>query len=945
MKNTCTFWTLLLAFLSLPMIGWSQISFTNSNELLLNSNVHSGVAIAVVDMNGDGLDDIARLDEGTILNIEYQQVDGTFTNLEIGQIANGSQWSMCAADCDNNGFNDVLAGGFYDGVKLITANTDGTAFNTTTLPGADIFIQGSNFADINNDGFLDVFACHDDAESRIWGNNGNGTFFEADNWIDMATVPVSDNSGNYGSVWSDFDNDGDLDLYIAKCRQGVGNPEDPRRINALYVNDGNNNYTEMADEYGLKIGAQSWTAEFNDIDNDGDLDCFITNHDVASMLLENDGTGHFTDITAGSGLDVGGLPIQGLMRDFDNDGYLDILVAGSQHFLFRNNGDKTFSEVPNPFNSNDIESFGLGDLNHDGFIDIYAGYANIYTNPSNIDDVIWMNGGNDNNFLVVDLEGTISNRNAVGARVEVHGPWGMQVREIRAGESYGIMNSFAAHFGLGTNSVVDSLVIKWPSGVVNTYEDIMVNQFIEVIEEECISPTASITNSNGTVFCSGESTDLTAPSGYTYQWSNGENSQSITVTEAGTYNVTISDASGCEGVSANIQIEVDPALDVQLEVGGSLAFCEGGSVILTASEGASYQWSNGEMTQSIMAQDAGVYSVMVEGLCDFYPSEEVTVEVFSVEEPLVENDTIYEVSTATLEASGESPHWYAVPSGGVPLFVGPVFTTPELDATTTYYVEDLALFDGGMGAVGPTEQAGSSQYNGNTYNGGLYFDAADDFILQTVTVFTDTEATRTIELLDESGAVIASKNVLIAEGSSAVLLDFLVPEGQNYTLTTNGDMNQTTLGTNSPRLQRSNEDVEFPYVLENVVTITSSDAGDDFYYYFYNWQVEKVGVECTSDRVAVDVVYIEPNSVFGQHGADHWAVFPNPTTGEITIAWDQAQAGQLEVRRLDGALLRTIQIAEGTQQKTLSLAGMAKGLYTLVFQNKEGRSYQKVVVQ
>jgi hypothetical protein len=91
-----------------------------------------------------------------------------------------------------------------------------------------------------------VFACHDDAAGRIWGNDGSGALQESNNWIDLATVPASDNSGNYGSVWSDIDNDGDLDLYIAKCRQGVNDPSDPRRINALYINDGAGNYTEAA---------------------------------------------------------------------------------------------------------------------------------------------------------------------------------------------------------------------------------------------------------------------------------------------------------------------------------------------------------------------------------------------------------------------------------------------------------------------------------------------------------------------------------------------------------------------------------------------------------------------------------------------------------------------------------------------------------------------------
>ena len=112
---------------------------------------------------------------------------------------------------------------------------------------------------------------------------------------------------NYGTVFSDFDSDGDVDLYIAKCRQFVSDPQDPRRINQLWVNDGQGGWTEEAADRGLVFFEQSWTADFGDIDNDGDMDLAVTNHSTTLFLLENDGTGHYTDITAGSGMEVSGL--------------------------------------------------------------------------------------------------------------------------------------------------------------------------------------------------------------------------------------------------------------------------------------------------------------------------------------------------------------------------------------------------------------------------------------------------------------------------------------------------------------------------------------------------------------------------------------------------------------------------------------------------------------
>ena len=111
------FYALVPLFLALALPSSGQISFSDGNSLLSNPNVRSGVAIAVVDMNGDGLDDIVRLSGGQELLIEFQQPGGApFLNYTYGSIAGQSQWSMCVADVDNDGYNDVLAGGRYDNV-------------------------------------------------------------------------------------------------------------------------------------------------------------------------------------------------------------------------------------------------------------------------------------------------------------------------------------------------------------------------------------------------------------------------------------------------------------------------------------------------------------------------------------------------------------------------------------------------------------------------------------------------------------------------------------------------------------------------------------------------------------------------------------------------------------------------------------------------------------
>jgi len=433
--------------ISPSLIG--QVSFTNQGTLY-PGDIYSGAPMGIADMNGDGKDDIIHLDDRVTLKISFQNAPGqTFSQQNYGQLNSGSEWALCVGDVDENGINDIMAGGAYNNIKLITGNAQGQ-FTTSLLSNSNIFVQGSNFVDINNDGSIDLFACSDESDSRKYRNDGAGNFV-LDNTLIYTESPGSDHSGNYASIWTDYDNDGDLDMYLSKCRQGVTSATDLRRINKLFQNDGNNNFTDVAGTAGLRIGAQTWTTDFADIDNDGDMDAFVNNHGDDCSLYRNNGNGTFTDITAGSGF----LPtlqgssalegIQSIFRDFDNDGDVDLLFSGSAHYLFYNDGNGSFSLAANPFNAQIIHSFAVGDLNHDGFLDIYAGHGRGFNTLGSSPDELFMNNGNANHWIAVKLEGTQSNKNGIGARIEVYGPWGKQIREVRSGEGYGIMNTFTQH--------------------------------------------------------------------------------------------------------------------------------------------------------------------------------------------------------------------------------------------------------------------------------------------------------------------------------------------------------------------------------------------------------------------------------------------------------------------------------------------------------------------
>ena len=232
--------------------GWVHAqSFTNGNANLPET-FNSGGCVGFADLDGDGYDDLVILDQSRSLHTLYQSTDGTFTDYALGQVSGSSQWGMCVGDFDNDGHKDVFSGGSYDGVHLmhITAPGQGTL---SEPENGSMFMQACNMADVDQDGVLDVFACHDDAVSRLWKGSEGGTLDDQNlmplTSYDTGGYPNTDHSGNYGSVWTDFDRDGDIDLYIAKCRQFVNDPQDPRRVNQL-GNDGNGNYTEEAAERG-----------------------------------------------------------------------------------------------------------------------------------------------------------------------------------------------------------------------------------------------------------------------------------------------------------------------------------------------------------------------------------------------------------------------------------------------------------------------------------------------------------------------------------------------------------------------------------------------------------------------------------------------------------------------------------------------------------------------
>lgn len=459
--------------LAAPPPAPDRLSFTSTNV----PGITGGYDNCIVDMNGDYLDDIVSAVSTTQLVITYQNGNGSFTTTGY-PVTNTSvlpSWSIAAGDYDNNGFNDLIYGS-GSGVCFLKANATGTGY-TTDRKTQSYLVQRTNFVDINNDGKLDAFACDDNAPNRYYINDGTNLNHIQGGIGDFPT------GGNYASLWTDYDNDGDIDMVLAKCGQGgsgVGG-----NIDQLWKNNGNGTYTDVAAAANMAAPEQSWSCAVGDFNNDGWMDVIQgvnSMSDGNTKVMRNNTDGTFTSVTPGSGWDTfTSVGREFVAQDFDNDGFLDVLSAGNT-IMF---GDGAFHFTPNP-NAYPISTVDrpIGDLNNDGFLDIQNG-----TN-------ILFNNGNSNKWFAVNLQGIQSNRNGIGARIEIYGSWGKQIRDVQSGTGFQNMSTITAHFGLGQATTIDQVIIRWPSGTVDTLTNVNPNQKILVVE----GSTLAVNSFNNGVF-------------------------------------------------------------------------------------------------------------------------------------------------------------------------------------------------------------------------------------------------------------------------------------------------------------------------------------------------------------------------------------------------------------------------------------------------------------
>jgi hypothetical protein len=447
----------------------------------------------------------------------YTWVDATSSPL------NGCGYGVAWGDYDNDGDQDLYVSG-YDCGSFLYRNDGGGIFTrpfTSTTPPNDNFDgTGVAWGDYDNDGDLDLYLAQGNSQAnRLFQNNGDGTF------ADVTSGPLGDAGTTYGIAWGDYDKDGDIDLYIANfgsanklfrndgggsfvdatggtplgdagdgCGVAWGDYDNDGDLdlylvngsyqaNKLFRNDGGGSFTDVTtpplDDALFGIGA-AW----GDYDNDGDLDLYLVNGNMcANKLFRNNGGGSFTDVTSGP-LGDASSGYNCAWGDYDNDGDLDLYLTNggspSNNKLFRNNGGGVFVDATSPILG--VASTGVGvafgDYDSDGDIDLYVAHGYPGQNKLFRNEI-----GTANHWLHVNLVGTTCNVSAIGARVRVVASGVSQIREVSGGSGLCSQNSLTVEFGLGFNMLVDTLEIQWPSGKsVDTYTNLPVDILLTLYE-------------------------------------------------------------------------------------------------------------------------------------------------------------------------------------------------------------------------------------------------------------------------------------------------------------------------------------------------------------------------------------------------------------------------------------------------------------------------------
>lgn len=484
---------LLCAVLCIYNLSFSQggwVFDTNpSNDITnytTNTTVYNYTGCSFIDIDGDNFVDLYAAPKTLFLN----NGDGTFTQITSlpFTIQNGV-WGSSSADLDNDGDNDIILAGVPSKVYF---NNGNGIFSDSSLQVPSFGFYGSwavAIGDYNEDRELDFVFAHAagyhapaPAEPCKFYRQQSSIF----NPLSVSLPPITDSLSTYTNpYWSDYDLDGDMDLFMASGPVTIAG-FDPCYKN-MKIETGIDSLLPMTTELFVTQTQDGQCYNFIDYDNDGDFDLCITNYISAPTRMYKNNNGTYVSIA--TPFTTATTNIANCWGDYDNDGDQDVIITNDNQITkyYRNNGGISFTYLPGGF-STPTATNGItnADYDNDGDLDVFTNGLGNNGNISSVGLFINDTVAGNRNFVNLKLIGTASNRSAIGAIVRLHATlngnpvW--QMREVNAQNSFQGQNDLRVHFGLGDATIIDSISITWPSGSIDYHVNYPSNAFYEVTE-------------------------------------------------------------------------------------------------------------------------------------------------------------------------------------------------------------------------------------------------------------------------------------------------------------------------------------------------------------------------------------------------------------------------------------------------------------------------------